>query len=309
MASESQFHPFPRLPPEVQLMIWEEARPNYVHHFHLGIKETRIGGPFKWFYLRKDVTTGFQASRLTHINGPEHAPPLDPADTRPAQKVNLDIGIFTVHDSVDRNLHNIDVNRDDQPTLHPAGTSVYLNFDRDVFAFGPDIWPRGRFPHSFGFLHMMMSLEDREPPHLQDSHWVFKVQKLALIMPSLRKHQLPYEEVCAKSLYVPFSAYDRSLIKRMATLKQIYVVIAHSWNCRRGLNKQLKVNWNYDGFAPYKEFVEAHYPEPARSFERCECALHETAGHAFVENMKAVLANFEKKPNVEVVVERRILWS
>ncbi|KAL7621690.1 hypothetical protein AAE478_009017 [Parahypoxylon ruwenzoriense] len=223
MSAGRQFHPFPKLPPEIKLMIWElhtESLPVTRHNFAVSYHDR--------YYSALTDNTGLFVDR--------RASPDDRSQVPTCLKVRLP-GTVAMKDAT----------RPPHATLFgtlpmfyrpdfckhggfspPVPTSIQVNFDRDVFYFTCskfDLAHAGspeRFQKLQHFRFLFHPGMDKKLPHIYDEHWLFNVRNLAIF----------YDDGEAIS---DGDAYILSRMKRLKTLRLVCAEL-HSnsyYACRR----------------------------------------------------------------------------
>jgi hypothetical protein len=296
MASEERFPQFVRLPPELQAMVWEFARRSHRHIFQIYFK--RFDVP-KRIYECIDARTGYQMRRLTTARAPDIHNPQHPADGVSAEKHRFNGRVYEVRDVHGMHRHQ----SFDQARVHLAGypTFAWMNFEHDVFAFrkdyGGDDWRREPY---MGFIarHIHSTFS---PP---DSHWFFKVEKLALLF--------------GGSINGDLECYDWSVLGRTHALKVVYIVVERSWDCPHDKAGHLvKAESNDDGFILYSDWVREHtmlndkdeHPGAGNvEKQSCSCNLSNQHCRTFVWMLTGLFKRTSNQPRLEVVVEKRMRW-
>ncbi|KAI1869747.1 uncharacterized protein JN550_005728 [Neoarthrinium moseri] len=305
--AEPQFHLFGRLPRELQLMIWEEARPSHRHLFYLDrAYDHRLVNVGCRIYTCLETKTDTVVQRTAGHKAPALADRIDVADWFDSDKVRLTGRIMAVNDSEDDrtryNLHKVysgdltDIEDiEDWHVLKPEPypTSVYMNFERDVFAF------KSNDLCLLDFLKTNYKRNQQAP--LPDGHWFFKVQKLAFPL-VMNWDSLPFY------LQPPQTMFDVETLGRARELKIVYLVVARSWDCPRDRNGELKLTWNADAFAPYQDWVQAHSLKPHQGEERCNCNLVVSPHKNIRKRLEELFKDHQRKPQIQLVVERRVHW-
>ncbi|OTA98888.1 hypothetical protein M426DRAFT_28049 [Hypoxylon sp. CI-4A] len=88
-----------------------------------------------------------------------------------------------------------------------APAVVYADLSRDIFCFDWCSFPSSKTQEWFRFLRNAINRE--RPPALPDNHWIFHVRNLALFVPDKG---------------IKGSSWDISVLRRMRSLKTIYLV-------------------------------------------------------------------------------------
>ncbi|KAI0127671.1 hypothetical protein BJ170DRAFT_683503 [Xylariales sp. AK1849] len=295
MASDSQFHCFARLPRELQVMIWEIARPSHRHVLRLVTDDSsRLG--FR-IYDCIDATSRSRVPRLAWKNDPDVEDHIDPADGLSAEKARLTGRIFTPSSPHRTGIHQ-SINLDDC-VMQNYPTFAYMNFQHDVFTFGQDGAAFHHLPmkHKGNYLRFLRSnYPNSRHPMGVEPHWFFKVEKLALIWE-------PNSYLSSYHSLEKLDTFDRSILRRADALKLIYVVVKQC-NCFHDRGGQLKVEWNDDGFALVDDYINARFPQPSEDATRCTCNLVGRSDNVLNRELSDLFSDRASPPRIETVVER-----
>ncbi|KAI1073988.1 hypothetical protein F5B20DRAFT_586706 [Whalleya microplaca] len=192
----TQFHPFRRLPIELQLMIWALWRQDRAAIRHYLCLE-----PYGRFYAALDIQQGKYVNP-TSRSGKRGAAEEELLDRMGLHKIRFTNGVAFTNDlyRIYSTVHGLP--GFPEPNLGIAPTDTYVNFERDVF-FAENT--NYRYPGRLRFL--FRNIGTKMPHEVVD--WSKRIQKLAMF-------------VCPQS--ITLDDLDRKALSQLTGLKTVFVV-------------------------------------------------------------------------------------
>ncbi|ORY66539.1 uncharacterized protein BCR38DRAFT_484153 [Pseudomassariella vexata] len=273
ISPRTKFSLFTKLPPEIQLMIWDQAHassqqqppPRRVRHlFRLA----------KWrpFYNSLDPATGkhmpFYSEQGIRTLHPQLAnlffPSLRHRFRIHANGVETDKSLVSVYSP---GQYNDKMVLERRPFL-------WMSFDNDVFVFH-DNWQNG-FPGNFlRFVSGRVGLQ--QALTLQGiAPWFFKIQKLALVPWDTHK----------------LDPFDTLALLSNSSLEVIYIIARRSPMCPYLPYLRQLIPANADGFAPHDDFRREHIN---RQFDELEADMMIQGWGVYIETGEIYRREPQKK--------------
>ncbi|KAI0006753.1 hypothetical protein F4779DRAFT_550412 [Xylariaceae sp. FL0662B] len=204
MATGSGFRFFPKLPTELQFIIWDLYRDGQPH-------QPPDRHCFSLSHAGKRVYATFNESshKVVDILRKQDDSPLPYQ-----QKIRFPGAVFveTHPERMNRVWHR-DYRKSNKSTS-PA--FVFVDFERDLFYFDQcDYHPSVKSGSKFEWFRFLCNPINREsPPQLGDKHWIFKVKKLALRVNYPVK--FPHDSV---------AEWDLEVLEHMVSLETLLLVV------------------------------------------------------------------------------------
>lgn len=251
------FHLFPLLPQEIQLMIWAFWRSNQpiIRHYFALKGQCRAYAAFDTETMK--FITAATTARSAEIASDD---PLDPMEF----KVRFTNRVETVDDMAKleeavSGCKPVSVRwneaRPPWPVLSPAFT--WVNFEKDIFMLSS----RYRFPGQLRFLFQKIGAIS--PPDIPGNHWARRIQHLGIRMST--QHDCPNE-------------LDARGLSQMVSLKRVYLILTSGLPLNYYLKRAgpgslfysgLKHDFGFVGFNPADHSkVDLRHPL-GQAFLRC----------------------------------------
>ncbi|ORY57160.1 uncharacterized protein BCR38DRAFT_449792 [Pseudomassariella vexata] len=223
MDSGTSFHPFPRLPYELQLMVWEcyrDLRPRRRHIFTY----YRSG----CMYAAVDVRTNKTVTVTAELGDPDCIQPVHPHAGPGDRKICLPEGSY-IH--VPKQTLVIS---GDGETLHSTrlfadkNKYAWVNFTRDVFFCGskqPVTIPPTLYHE--GFSKALLGPWSLSSPALSNSSWIKRDHWL----PEIQKLAVRHHHFITDSGGSFLQKHDQDTLAHMTSLRMIYIVVPHGKTC------------------------------------------------------------------------------
>lgn len=214
-----EFHLFPKLPAELQLLVWKawrEDQPVIRHYFSL-----EAGGRV---YAASDLETPGLITTAARSAEPGSNDPIDPEE----YKIRFTNGVTTIGgtDTVARLTKVLNAGNayGKGSLVKPAYT--WVNFEKDIFIINNTTYNYG------GRLRFLLrGIGAKFPAELSSNHWATRIQKLALRVQDAWQRA---REPCGR-----IDELDGKIISKMKALKTIYIITARNPHER-------PVDWSYD---------------------------------------------------------------
>lgn len=278
-AVTTEFRYFPRLPREIQEMVWGyyDLSEPVTRHYFFNSEHGRC-------YVAMDAERGVLTSGLTKSKNPA-AMRLDPASKTVFHKIQFTGGRVSTT--------GLSTPLKDMWELRPsswarakgkAPFSAYVNFDRDVFAFQnlPD-----KVHDPFRFLTVPIHSKTMMPSEAH-KEWMSQIRRAAIYPPEGKRR---YRVSWTEGDY----AHTTDAIRHMTSLEKLYVVVSPQlrgchfarfsvWEIPADMTKDM------DGFVKLTDFCELHKTRRPRLFikgqtkpktEQCNCGNIATTQSAY----------------------------
>ncbi|KAI0130459.1 hypothetical protein BJ170DRAFT_315767 [Xylariales sp. AK1849] len=287
-----EFHYFPRLPPDIQLMIWRLYRASRTGHRHCFSVD---GDSVLYAALSKDLMPFDNIVREDELDQWTIADPAAPIE-KLRLTGNVSVLSFMTYPGViwkntPRSLLSIPGELRCRPVRKRQSASIWVNFKEDLFYFDlpPDQSPVHRWrPSCFRFFHQGKDLV--VPRAMSDKHWLFKVQRMAI-------HILD----CHLAEFLEGSNLDLDVLPRLKSLRKLFLAIQVDANKTA---RCWKAHWRggANEFIPL-DYLEKHHPGVHWSYRAGMNRAVSNAKYLRGESLKAFESNTDSPADVEIVVD------
>ncbi|KAI1372471.1 hypothetical protein F4677DRAFT_432365 [Hypoxylon crocopeplum] len=273
MPPHRHFSLFPKLPIEIQLMIWEFYTENQPIIRHCFLRETKNASTYMQYYVAFDEESRSFVDKTVDArddtNLPTHRKVVLPYDCKP---VSVERPPYTATRIRNMVQHGRRTHR-----KTPIQSRVTLaNFDRDIFYFWGDTFDA------------FQCMADHTTPSLPSKYWLFSVRHLA------------FNTEKSGALYL--SEWGNQLLARMKRLKTVYIIA-----------EEVPGGLTSDGLSRYRDRVQHHNTPKATGLMDLEAFKSASRwvlsaerlrwASEFRGTLEKVFQNHGMKVKVEIVVD------